>query len=81
MMLNGDVRNNYVMTGATWTAFGLRPAFGNHVGTSRMANTTMETYQQGGNTTSSGGSTNCLTCHVPQSTSDPVTGVSHILMV
>lgn len=60
-----DVRNNYLMYGATWTAGGAPPTSefpnGNEVGTSNLQNSTMETYQQGANTTSPG--SNCLDCH------------------
>jgi len=79
----GDVRNNYFMFGATWTANGVAPSsnFGNpgnltgvNVGTSQMNNTTMETYQQGAATFTANGS-NCFFCH----TVNPLTvGVSHI---
>src|SRR5262249_21278235 len=71
MMPSGDVRNNYFMLGATWTIFGAAPAPqfgaptlsnpGNQVGTSRLANSTMETYQQGSDPTASQGS-NCFSC-------------------
>lgn len=67
----GDVRGNYMMTGTTWTIFGAAPAAGNQVGTSHLANTTMETYQQGINTLNNG--SNCFSCH----TSNQV-GVSNI---
>src|SRR2546422_3067440 len=41
MMPAGDVRNNYVMTGATWTILGRSPIpVSNQVGTSRLTNTT-----------------------------------------
>ena len=71
-LIAGDVRGNYYMTGATWTIGGAAPGGSNQVGTSRMANTTMETYQQGSNTTNVGGS-NCFTCHTTNSTD-----VSHV---
>lgn len=63
-----DVRNQYFMTGATWTiggaaATGLFPA-GNEVGTSRLANTTMETYGQGTANTTTVSDSNCFSCHV-----------------
>jgi hypothetical protein len=70
----GDVRGQYVMTGATWTPFGQNPVGDTPgVGTNRLANSTMETYQQG---------TNCFTCHQNGST-DPSpsavnTDVSHV---
>jgi hypothetical protein len=68
MMPGGDVRTNYFMTGATWTIGGASPTSSfdgnfaeNEVGTSKMANTTMETYQQGDNSFASG--SNCFDCH------------------
>ncbi len=66
MMPAGDVRGNYILTGATWTPPGgnsptLSFPSGNQVGTSKMANTTMETYQQGDFTFASG--SNCFDCH------------------
>jgi len=64
MLANGDVRKNYLFTGATWTIGGAAPSGGNEVGTNKMANTTMETYQQGNN---------CFFCHKSN-----LTGVSHI---
>jgi len=77
MLASGDVRNNYVMTGATWTIGGAAPnAFigGNQVGTSSLSNTTMETYEQGSNTTQQAGSaSNCLSCH-----NNNTTAVSHV---
>jgi hypothetical protein len=77
----GDVRDNYFMTGATWTIGGAasngnfgnpgNPG-GNAVGTSQLNNTTMETYQQG-NTAFVTPSSNCFFCHGTNTTS-----VSHI---
>jgi hypothetical protein len=67
----GDVRANYVMRGSTWTEFGppdLPFPSGIEVGTSQLANTTMETYQQGTGTFSR--SVNCFFCHT--------TSVSHV---
>jgi hypothetical protein len=46
---DGDVRKNYIMTGSTW----LKPG-GIEVGTTKTANTTMETFQQ---------PSNCFGCH------------------
>jgi hypothetical protein len=61
-LLSGDMRKNYFMLGATWTAGGLPPTAippntinGTQVGTNALANSTMETYVQGGS--------NCFTCH------------------
>ena len=73
MIASGDIRNNYVMTGATWTIGGAPPGGGNQVGTSALANTTMETYQQGQDTTLAHGGTNCFTCHT-----NNTTDVSHV---
>ncbi|MBI3731588.1 MAG: hypothetical protein HY254_25085 [Burkholderiales bacterium] len=75
----GDVRKNYLMIGSTWTSAGRAPDSDkppataiNQVGTSRLANTTMETVHQGNNINWAGG-TNCFSCHQ----SNTVT-VSHI---
>jgi hypothetical protein len=70
-----DVRANYFMVGSTWTAGGSEPngsfshinpqtgqLVGNEVGTSQLANTTMETYQQGPSNLRNEG-TNCFRCH------------------
>jgi hypothetical protein len=90
MLDPADVRNNYIMTGATWTIFGGAPNgnFGNPgnpgivggraVGTSQMANMTMETYQQFSGqlpTTFDSFSNNCFSCHFDSS---PMTKISHI---
>ena len=64
MMPAGDPRDNYFTTGATWTVNGFAPtgsfsgsvSNGIEVGTSQMANSTMETYQQFP-------SMNCFACH------------------
>ncbi len=74
-LLSGDIRLNYFMLGSTWTIGGAAPngAFhhvltpsphdvGNEVGTSRLANSTMETYFQGTDTLWASGS-NCFSCH------------------
>lgn len=79
-LVAGDVRGNYFMSGSTWTIGGAAPSGsfkpggggGNEVGTSKLANTTMETYQQGTNTLWATGS-NCFSCHVTNQTF-----VSHI---
>ncbi len=71
-MLSGDIRTNYVLTGATWTIGGAAPTFpssfqlgGNGVGTSVLADATLETYQQGIDTTVANDFTphSCLDCH------------------
>ncbi len=50
-----DVRNQYFMTGATWTPFGIPPSATNGVGTNKLANSALETYTQG---------MNCFACHL-----------------
>jgi len=65
-LVNGDVRKNYMFIGSTWTIGGQAPTAGNQVGTNHMTNTTMETYQQGGN---------CFSCHVTNTTA-----VSHVFL-
>lgn len=62
-----DIRTNYYMRGATWTENGNPPSgsfpTGIDVGTSQLANTTMETFQQ--TTTSFNAfSNNCFSCHL-----------------
>jgi hypothetical protein len=60
-IVDGDVRGNYIFVGATWTIGGAAPDSSNQAGTSKLANSTMETYQQGAS--NSGGGTNCFSCH------------------
>src|SRR5579864_1687261 len=73
----GDVRDQYFMTGSTWTIGGAAPSgmfpSGNEVGTSRLANTTMESFVQGSSNQATPTDTNCFSCHV----TNKVT-VSHI---
>jgi hypothetical protein len=73
MMPAGDIRNNYMMTGSTWTIGGAAPTLSNQVGTSRLSNTTMETFVQGSDNTSNQFGTNCFSCHTGNGT-----GVSHV---
>ena len=92
--LNGsDVRRNYILSGATWTALG-RPPSGsfngcnnfpnecNEVGTSMLTNSTMETYQQSPDIRFESGGTNCFTCHQGNGTDisvdNDVKQISHI---
>ncbi len=65
MLANGDIRANYVLTGATWTI----PGTFVQVGTNKLTNTTMETYQQG---------SNCFSCHQGNITNFDPNGLSHI---
>ena len=87
MLSNSDIRKNYILTGATWTVKGGNPIgpfvppfvpeefrpTGMEVGTDRLANTTMETFQQGINGLHDPTSSNCFTCHKSNTTE-----VSHI---
>lgn len=59
-----DLRRNYFHEGTTWTVFGGSPSAGNQVGTNRLENTTMETFNQG---------SNCFSCHKTNTTA-----VSHV---
>jgi hypothetical protein len=70
MMPVGDIRNNYFMTGATWTIPGNAPPAA-QVGTNQLANSTMETYEQASCTSGSQNpctafaqGSNCFSCHV-----------------
>ena len=72
-----DVRKNYILIGATWTAGGVAPipdsghpnAPNNQVGTSLLANATMETFQQ---------TRNCFGCHKNDLLGSGTGGLSHI---
>jgi len=75
MLPTGDVRANYIFKGATWT-FGGPPTAGNQVGTSQLSNTTMETYQQGADTTAGNNHFNCFMCHTSNASNGTV--ISHI---
>jgi hypothetical protein len=84
--MKGDVRSNYFLVGATWTdnhapePNGSAPTPedpGNQVGTSQLANSTMETYQQGPDRTASRNS-NCFYCHTSSAPLTPTTALSHI---
>jgi hypothetical protein len=57
-----DVRGNYNFIGATWTFDGSPGNEANGAGTTRLCNSTMETYQQGGNILFATGGT-CFSCH------------------
>jgi hypothetical protein len=50
----GDVRKNYILIGTSWAFPGGPPSAGTIVGTPQMANSTMETFFQGGQ---------CFDCH------------------
>lgn len=68
-LATGDVRANYLMHGAIWTDGTIPTAPGAPtIGSTRLANTTMETYTQ---------SDNCFDCHFGKSGSG-LDGLSHI---
>jgi len=71
LMPSDDVRSKYFLVGSTWTTNGAGPSArypgGSAAGTDYLAHTTLETYQQGDDTTSSG-SFSCFDCHNAAST-------------
>jgi hypothetical protein len=72
----GDVRRNYIVTGSTWMIAGQFPftSFNTtEVGTSKLNNSTMETFTEGTNTLAAS-TFNCFTCHGGGKT----TSVSHV---
>jgi hypothetical protein len=92
MMLPGDVRANYFLTGATWTAAGHPPVLqgdpasvnwppGFAVGTSQLENSVLETYFQGDPHWGTG--LNCFDCHSNGNSLNPAdpNGLSHIFSV
>ena len=68
LLIPGDVRRNYILVGITATEHGETPSSGfpdgNIIGMNKLANTTMETFQQ---------TSNCFSCHTTNTTD-----VSHI---
>jgi hypothetical protein len=71
-LADGDVRKNYYMLGAAWTIGGGSPLQGayegrNVVGTGQLANSTMETFTQVGQSFAPSGS--CFHCHMTNTTS------------
>ena len=85
----GDIRRNYYMLGATWTIGGAAPTSGvpmpgtpgNQVGTSRLENATLETYDQGTASSTTGGGMNCMSCHQSSTTSIADTFVSQVFPI
>lgn len=85
MLPGNDIRKNYFLIGATWTFGGAAPngsAYtstdttpGVAIGTSQLANSTMETYFQFGPTYTSYGS--CFGCHNSKSSLAPA-ALSHV---
>jgi hypothetical protein len=78
-LAQNDIRKNYFMVGATWTSGGHGPngvaypannaSLHDAIGTSQLANSTMETYFQFGELYSANGS--CFRCHSGDSTLVP----------
>ena len=73
-LIAGDVRKNYIFIGATWTQNGAAPTgksylaekqvkHGVAVGTSQLANSTMETYVQYGSGELKSKNASCFSCH------------------
>jgi len=54
LLPEGDVRKNYALIGAIWTDKGTIPPIGTNEGSTKLANSTMETYEQ---------ELNCFSCH------------------
>jgi hypothetical protein len=95
-LVGADVRKNYFLLGATWTELGAAPTSPfqtptppgspapNEVGTSQLANSTMETFQMPTNNGNFGRAFNCFACHNNQDASHPTnspnatTNLSHI---
>lgn len=87
-----DVRSNYFFVGSTWTFGGYSPTGqygvpstntgnGAEIGTNRLANSTMETYQQADTSINPppGAGSNCFSCHTDGGTGQKATvEVSHI---
>jgi hypothetical protein len=85
MLMGNDIRKNYFLVGATWTSGGHGPngvaypangaSLHDAIGTSQLANSTMETYFQFGNLYNANGS--CFRCHSGDSTLWP-SDISHV---
>jgi hypothetical protein len=89
-MNTADLRNQYFFLGATWTENGEPPGtnFGsssggaNVVGTSHLANSTLETFTQSQVFVSGiAPGPGCLSCHVSNSNSVSTVNVSHIFTI
>jgi hypothetical protein len=71
MLMDGDVRKNYIQIGTTWK----NPDNFQEKGSTRLANSTMETFMQGTNNSITTGTT-CFSCHAPNG--DDKKAYSHI---
>ncbi|MGQ0739787.1 MAG: hypothetical protein ACT4OJ_12070, partial [Bacteroidota bacterium] len=63
MLKDGDVRKNYIQIGTTWKEYIDENNF-QEKGSTRLANSTMETFMQGTNNSITNGTT-CFSCHAP----------------
>ncbi len=81
-LVGNDIRKHYMLVGATWTSGGVAPTGSSYsdnpgdpgaaIGTSLLANSTMETYKQGP-------TFSCFTCHRDHTTPTLLPGqLSHI---
>jgi hypothetical protein len=74
MLMDGDVRKNYIQIGTAWKEKINGSSF-QEKGSSRLANSTMETFMQGTNNSITTGTT-CFSCHGPNG--DDKKAYSHI---
>lgn len=83
VLVAGDVRRNYIMTGSTWMIAGTFPftSFNpTQVGTSMLNNATMESFSQG-TSNQAAFTSNCFSCHGGPTANAKTTNVSHIFNV
>ena len=89
-LIAGDVRKNYIFIGATWTQNGATPTGKSYsvkkkqtspgvaVGTSQLANSTMETYFQYGAGKFNSNDASCFSCHHGSLAPNAAYDLSHI---
>jgi hypothetical protein len=89
-LIAGDVRKNYIFIGATWTQNGATPTGKSYsvkkkqtspgvaVGTSQLANSTMETYFQYGAGKFNSNDASCFSCHHGSLAPNAAFDLSHI---
>jgi hypothetical protein len=88
-LIAGDVRKNYIFIGATWTQNGVAPTgksylaekqvkHGVAVGSSQLANSTMETYFQYGAGKFNSNDASCFSCHHGSLAPNAAFDLSHI---
>lgn len=85
-LVGNDIRKNYLFIGSTWTDSGTAPdgtsysatntQNGTAIGTSQLANSTMETYGQGGTAYSEFGT--CFGCHFDYKSAKPTLSPSFL---